>query len=853
MFSYFLSFLWFNVYVSKNIRYFNYQKVLSTMYVDGVERPRCSAPEIGPSKLTYLTSSQFENGTNEGMCQFSPSLKNCLEDQPGSLKDCRFDEWFCKIGDKERCDGISICLFDECNCPVSDVDIFFCSDSKGCIDLKLTCDGIYDCLDKSDEMICDELVEFSCQLQKHYSTNRVINETFSLSKLLLCSETSNWFNDQYLSINCDKSSCKASNYSVGKTIGNKNGESCFYNMLDIVEEMGSAFKRWSVNFTEICLNHCNNLLSAETCSHFNDSYMPGQSYAFHCGASEGILQEIGPMLVCDGVVDCRDQSDELNCLERFYCSEHDKSKAPNDVSWVAESAVCNSYKDCDNGRDECLNCSNDLLSSDQFIVKNHGIFAWLVMSCFLIFYMNAWAVWKIVPSVWINQQTHVEVDKILQLQTCFYDSIMGSYLFILVIANIRFYGNYCMFDHAWRSGWACKGLGIIYNFSTHGSLLTVFLMCLTRAYKCSYSYSPGISLRQTIILSVLLALCNLAHSVLPVIPSDVIQDIFRLKMTFSQSNPFITHNFENLSHVDRIYHQYYGENSLDLGIHGKLEALKLITNRPELFRYNELSFYSWSPVCVQDLYGYRESLSVYKLIYITFIVFTLLAIACLNFIIVNVVIRSKLKVNPSSNNDRINDIKAKVSVIIGTKVFTWLTIIVVMIYYNFTRKYVPDGWFEVTALCIMPANSLLNPLLNSGLTEIIVKSLCVKCLKRPEQQRVEMGNIRSKVTPTADNTSINVIPTAGYTKSKVTPATDDTRSKVIPPAEKIGSKVTATADDSRSKVTQAINDTRNKVTPPADTISKVTSPAENIGSKVIPTADSNRSKVTPSADNSISK
>ena len=733
MFSYLIFFLWFNVYVSENIRYFNFEKVWSTMKLGvgfSLDRVGCSALELSPSNVAYLASSHFENGTNEGMymCQFSPSLENCLEDQPGSLKECRSDEWFCEIRDKERCDGISICLFDECNCPVTDVDIFFCSDGKGCIDMKLICDGRYDCLDKSDEMVCDELVQFSCQLQKHYSTNRVTNKTFSLSKLLLCSETSTWFNDQHLFTNCDKSSCNNSKYSVSKTAEIKNGENCFYNMLDIVEEMVDEFMRSTVNFTEICLNHCNNLLSAETCSHFsgNVSYEPGQLFAFHCVAPEGGLQEIAPPMVCNGVVDCSDQSDELNCLGWFYCAADDKSKAPNEVSWVAESAVCNSYKDCDNGRDECMNCSNDLLSSDQFIFKNHGIFAWLVMSCFLILYINSWAVWETIPSVWSNLEAHVQVDKILQLQTCFYDSIMGSYLLSLVIANIRFYGNYCMFDHTWRSGWPCKGLGIMYNFSTHGSLLTVLLMSLTRAYKCSRHHSRGISVRQISILSVLLALCNIAHSVLPVIPSDVIQDIFRLKMTFSQSNPFITHDFNNHSHVDRIYNQYYGDNSLDLGIHGKIEALKLITNRPEMFRYNEMSFYSWSPVCIQDLYGYRESLSVYKLIYIAFIVFILLAIASLNLVIVNVVIRSKLKVNPSSNNDKINDIKAKVSVIIGTKVVTWLTIIVVMIYYNFTRKYVPDGWFEVTALIIMPANCLINPLLNSGLTEIIVKSLSVK-------------------------------------------------------------------------------------------------------------------------------
>ena len=40
---------------------------------------------------------------------------------------------------------------------------FYCAGGKGCITLKMACDGIYDCFDKSDGIVCDGLMEISCK------------------------------------------------------------------------------------------------------------------------------------------------------------------------------------------------------------------------------------------------------------------------------------------------------------------------------------------------------------------------------------------------------------------------------------------------------------------------------------------------------------------------------------------------------------------------------------------------------------------------------------------------------------------------------------------------------------------
>ena len=80
-------------------------------------------------------------------------------------------------------------------------------------------------------------------------------------------------------------------------------------------------------------------------------------------------------------------------------------------------------------------------------------------------------------------------------------------------------------------------------------------------------------------------------------------------------------------------------------------------------------------------------------------------------------------VNPVNNNNQEMNLKAKLTLLIGTKLISWLTILGVMIYYHLTRKYVPDGLFEITAICIIPVNSLLNPVFNSDLLQPVIKKI----------------------------------------------------------------------------------------------------------------------------------
>ena len=728
-----------NFTLGNNIRYFDYDVAYSEILaVDGGSYPPCHGLDVyfEPPKISYYDDFLVNNSEGTSVqCLFRPSFNRCFDWVNKEITaSCLSDTWYCVIEQHHVCDGTSICLSDECNCPNSNDSLFFCADGRGCTNLEMACDGRYDCLDKSDEMACDGLMEFTCKPYDKISEIGSIANTLFLSKYTFCS---NFYGSSYLFPynDCDKSPCINQEIS-GKVSGRENSLQCTTNIMDMDIDP-EEYHNKKINFTWLCVGHCKNLMSKEACKNFDYSSSELYHLAFRCSTMKNDrYQEIRSEVVCDGTFDCHDKSDEIHCLDRFYCTTPDSEV----VSWIAQSAVCNSYKDCANGIDECSNCSDGMLSSDQFLVRNHAVFAWLVFACIFNLIMNIWSAWKDATSKWKNQPTLIKVDKFLRLQICFYDVTMGFYLLSLVITNIRFYEQYCKFDLEWRYGWICKILGILYNFSSHGSLVTVFLMSLTRAFKCISSFPQGISFKATVSLSIVIAIINISNSVIPVLPIEEIQNIFRIMMTFSQSNPFIMNEFNNLKHVNRIYSKYFGEKATAPGLYEKLRALKLITNTPEIFDYKELSFYSWSPVCVQDMYGFREPLKVYKIVYITVISAILMSMTFCYIIILKGFIKLRRQVNPMGDINYERDLRAKVTFIIGTKLICWLTIVGAMMYYNFTKEDVPDGWFVITAIYIIPINSLLNPVVNSDILKSLGKLLAVWSCKNSDPENIEPEN-----------------------------------------------------------------------------------------------------------------
>ena len=188
-----------------------------------------------------------------------------------------------------------------------------------------------------------------------------------------------------------------------------------------------------------------------------------------------------------------------------------------------------------------------------------------------------------------------------------------------------------------------------------------------------------------------------------------------------------------------------------------IKELNNITSVPDMFVASELSYYSWSPVCVQDLFGIQESLLFYKIGYMVCLGAILLAIAVSYFKILYHFLKSQSEVvapksaerkvagnaagevtrdiatagnsiegavrNPAEivKKDLTTQTKVKVTLIVGTKLVSWLLIVAAIIYYAVKKDHAPIGWYEFTAFFLIPVNSFLNPIFNSDIFSRLVE------------------------------------------------------------------------------------------------------------------------------------
>eukprot|EP00116_Pleurobrachia_bachei_P003984 sb/3464246/ len=406
--------------------------------------------------------------------------------------------------------------------------------------------------------------------------------------------------------------------------------------------------------------------------------------------------------VCDSNYDCSTRDDEKYCPDRFYCEK-------SDAVWVTPDKVCNGFKDCENGQDECAGCSRGFLSSDENIIKNNFLLSVCVtvMACTLM--ANCYNLWEI--DYQTQEHDHVRVERVLKVTLIAYDLAMALYLAILLGSNIRYYGRYCNHDSEWRSGILCDVMGVVFSTSAHGSLLIVLIMSVTRAYKCAFPFSSGILRHRVYALTALLTAVNLTHAILPVIQVNEIQDHTRSDFHISSLNPF-TRNTNNISHVWHIHSLFFPDN-VNSSLVQKFADLRSISNDPTLFQVHDFSLYGWSSVCVPDLFNIKQDpvMVTYKLIYLGILSLVLLVIS----VCYAVILWSLISSHRADDTSAVANVSQKVAIIVGVKFVTWMFVAAIMVYAMATERLVARAWYEVIAVSILPLNSCLNPVFHSDL------------------------------------------------------------------------------------------------------------------------------------------
>ena len=642
------------------------------------------------------------------------TLSNGISEDIGSLTIEGKDEWQCIIPGEKQCDGLSSCLTDECGCGEDNShNRFYCAQGHGCIVFAQLCDGVADCRDASDECLCQGFVEVICTSQSQTDTS----VTFCLSPEDFCRKIRH-SSGQYK--HCRPRSPVECDQDAEQAVRLMPLHQCLRDNFHL------PLSGWSISklveqeeLLLTCTDYCGVNLEtgwAKYCPYLDRSV---NEYDFFCGmpwTKDVLLLNVSfkpehchISKLCDKVIDCSNGADEIGCPDgRFYC-DYDNSH----VSWVEDSQRCDNIKDCLSGRDECNSCDLGAFTSERYLLRSVVLIfvdAFLGVSICILNGMQIKKAFKQVPGNRVGKN-----DRILRIQICIFDILMGSYLLMILMTTgiLALEGDYCKLDEDWRSSNFCTLFGVIFSFSSQGSLMVISLMSIIRSIQCRYSFIR-ISQQVVIWLSVGIWLLNLFTVLLPVLPTAYLQEIFRseLHLTNIYEHPFFSEAVDS-TRLDKVYVTFYpNEIEGTTSVPNMLESLRNTTSDPGIFNYIEVGYYGSSPFCIHNLFKANPTYRTYKICYCAVVVGLLVVVSFSYAIILKKSWTRKAGNLAEQSNTKV---AVKVSLIIASQLLCWIPFISVAVYFTvFPEQGIPSMLYEVFAVAIIPANSFLNPIFYSG-------------------------------------------------------------------------------------------------------------------------------------------
>ncbi|XP_034047695.1 low-density lipoprotein receptor-related protein 2-like [Thalassophryne amazonica] len=261
------------------------------------------------------------------------------------------------------CDGEMDCQdgSDEKGCASQCKDEFQCSHGSKCVPREQVCDGRYDCQDRSDELNCEKRVEGCSHLCDN--NTRCIPETFLCDGEVDCADGTD--EEKCGSVICpDGYYHCASGQCIFEALRCDGHADCF----DRSDEVGCRKPPHCP--TELQCPHSHECLQKEwlcdgeeDCKDGSDEkkcLMPPakcREFQWQCGDSS---QCIPVSWRCDGKMDCDNGLDENKC-KKMKCPPHLYSCGSGEC--VNPTLVCNGVSNCVDGSDEGVGCTQSNCSS----------------------------------------------------------------------------------------------------------------------------------------------------------------------------------------------------------------------------------------------------------------------------------------------------------------------------------------------------------------------------------------------------------------------------------------------------------------------------------------------------------
>ena len=547
--------------------------------------------------------------------QQESSGKNIKEPAPAKpIADNFHTSWHCTLPQHMLCDGTSQCLTDECQC--EDTDVFYCNDNVGCIAHSNVCDGVMDCRDGSDECLCSDVVQCTYKQQNYCVPRRKY-----------CSKTLTWYSECIPETPPDCTDAEV----ISKDSPNP-----------LVKCLGSISPQSMDIFDlKVAQHHCVTQCDPKW-THFCDFMFDPGSHGFRqvCSNPKGteILKTVGWDKLCNGVKDCSGGEDEMKCPGFHFCDG-------GEDEWIEKKLVCDNNQDCPRGDDECQDCVSKTsnVAADKEMIQNKWVGLYMVVTSAMIIILNIFAGIEILGK---DPDSGTElVDRLIPLSVCAYDMLMGFCVGFTFVKAIMFSGKYCLHDSDWRASLECKLLGCFYNISSHGSLIMISLMAFTQCYKCVLGRSVRVKAIASITASIFII--NTLHGILPILPFSAVQDVFRASMTFS-NNPFVKEY--NRTELQRMYKKIKGDVDIP-DTYTMLKQLNNISSKPGIFDPTEVGYYDYSPLCIQNFYGMKPGLFLYKVAYLTITSALLVLLTASSILLFHSTVSAEDSPNEKNNNN----------------------------------------------------------------------------------------------------------------------------------------------------------------------------------------------------------